>query len=78
MQGYITVRTLTGKNTPIYVDFRQTIGALKQQIAYMEGIPPTHQSLLFMGRKLLDQWTLADCGITNGHTVFLILHIVPA
>ncbi|KAK9099803.1 hypothetical protein Scep_023233 [Stephania cephalantha] len=45
----IIVRTLTGKNIPIEIDSRDTLGNLKQKIFEKEGIHPNQQTGLILG-----------------------------
>ncbi|KAK9097800.1 hypothetical protein Syun_024845 [Stephania yunnanensis] len=60
----IIVKTLTGKNIPIEIDSRDTLGDLKQKIFDKEGIPPDMQARLIFGGTRLedgDGAPLLDC-----------------
>ena len=71
----IFVKTLAGKNITIDCDNTNTIGAIKAEIEQKEGIPAHQQLLLFTGKPLEDDHTLADCRIK--HESVLILALKP-
>ncbi|CAG9762301.1 unnamed protein product [Ceutorhynchus assimilis] len=70
----IKVVTLNGHECLIDVQPSDTIIGLKQRLEEKEGIPPQQQRLIFQGKQLNDDKTLASYKLKGGS----VLHMVVA
>ena len=68
----IFVKTLTGKHIVLPVEPGLTIAAVKDLIQDREGIPPDTQRLIFAGKSLEDERTLADYSVQREATLILL------
>jgi large subunit ribosomal protein L40e len=70
---FIFIKTLTGRTLSLDVQPTETILALKTKIFERDNVPVAQQKLIFAGKQLDDEKTLADLNIQKETVLHLVL-----
>ena len=71
----VSVKDLIGHTFQVFTFPSDTLKVLKQKYAEVTGIPPDQQIMIFDGRQLYDEGTLADYHIRDKSTLRMVLRL---
>lgn len=71
----IFIKTISGKTITLNVSPLDSIDSIKAMIQSKEGVDPNHQRLVFAGKELNGNGTLADWDIQKHCTLHLMSHL---
>ena len=72
---HVVVKNLRGESLDFEVEPGDTVEHLKAKIYERDGIRTCDQRLIFRGRNMEDQQTLAECSVEKDSTIHLVLNI---
>jgi AN1-type zinc finger and ubiquitin domain-containing protein 1 len=75
LQIPIYVETLTGNTFKLLVSPSDTIINIKSQLENAEGVPLSHQHLIWRNQELRNEFTVEDYGIAFGTTLRLVISL---
>jgi hypothetical protein len=75
LQIPIYVETLTGNTFKLLVSPSDTIFNIKSQLENVEGVPLSHQHLIWQNQELRNEFTVEDYGIAFGTTLRLVISL---
>ncbi|CAN6674617.1 NEDD8-like protein Rub1p [Trichomonascus vanleenenianus] len=69
----VKVKTLTGKEIDMEIEQTDKIARLKERVEELEGIPPSQQRLIYTGKQMDDDQTVAFYKLEAGSQIHLVL-----
>jgi ubiquitin-like protein Nedd8 len=69
----ISVKTLTGKTRKLSVTNLTAIHSVKELLHHMTGISPDKQGLIYAGKRMVDERTVAEYNIEEGDVIHLVV-----
>jgi large subunit ribosomal protein L40e len=69
------IKTLTGQTLTLNLNSGANVGFVKKKIHDQTGVPANQQRLVFVGKQLEDDRTLADYNIQNESTLSMVLRL---
>eukprot|EP00918_Siedleckia_nematoides_P019091 GHVU01040704.1.p1 GENE.GHVU01040704.1~~GHVU01040704.1.p1 ORF type:complete len:301 (-),score=30.78 GHVU01040704.1:312-1214(-) len=70
------IKTLSGQTVTVdSIGEDDTIRSVKERLHDKEGVPPDEQRLVFQGKQLEDDKTVAEAGLREGSVVHLVLRL---
>jgi ubiquitin C len=67
------IKTLTGMTITLEVEPSELIESVKQRIQEKHGFPAEQQHLIFAGKEMRDERSIADCNVGKKSTIHMIL-----
>ncbi|OAY65448.1 Ubiquitin domain-containing protein DSK2b [Ananas comosus] len=74
----VHIRCSNGSKFSVQVDLEATVGAFKAVVAGSCDVPAEQQRLIYKGRILKDDQTLASYGVESDHTIHLVRGAAPS
>mmetsp|Transcript_172 Transcript_172/g.361 ORF Transcript_172/g.361 Transcript_172/m.361 type:complete len:84 (+) Transcript_172:95-346(+) len=71
----IFIKTLTGRKTNFNFELDNTVRHVKEALQEKEGIQVEQIRLIYSGKQMSDECTLADYGVKPGSTVHMVLQL---
>ncbi|XP_072957609.1 ubiquitin domain-containing protein DSK2b-like isoform X1 [Typha angustifolia] len=73
----VHIRSSNGSKFSVQTDLEATVGAFKAVVAGSCDVPVEQQRLIYKGRILKDEQTLASYGVESDHTIHLVRGAAP-
>ena len=71
----LAVKTLTGRKAQFNFDDTDTVAVVKSQLQEKEGIQSDQIRLIYSGKQMADDKTLADYNVKAGSTIHMVLQL---
>ncbi|CAN6302431.1 unnamed protein product [Urochloa humidicola] len=76
-QATLHIRCTNGSKFAVQADLSSTVGAFKAIVAESCDVPAPQQRLIYKGRILKDEQTLASYGVETDHTIHMVRGAAP-